>query len=434
VDFSNNFDLGVQKDKFMINQLLNSTLKRTILGLFFKLNNEFIQNTTWNPDIYKKLIKIAGSKEKVKKEFIEKHFDFEKDNSSFELFIELKIITSISPDSKSIPQSSTVVDFFDQNEEFQVITGIKFANDRFSTPSGGLELSLGAIQTLIEKNFKRKVAIAKLRKVVSELHGIPSRHSPGEMYFLISPTSESVAKTSAIKKAFYHMNDPLYVFLNAYHPVKGKIDSSGNGSIFLDLFSISLKLERFISKTDDIQKQAKEYLKQLDKSLILKSIINLVETIIKRELIIADFKTILDESRFSTFKEKLESIANDGKLGYLMIKEADMTNHPLPEVFEFIDPYEQALGVVDDWLTAFSRVMTSFIVSRTINLILKSDDFSFQIKIGDIFFIKLYEWLQSIRYRQQINQIDELLTEAEFLVEFYSKNEIETITNAFKKE
>lgn len=436
---SDTHDLHPQNDKFMINQVLNSPTKRLILGFFFKFQQEFLQNTTWQPNVFKKLIKFApeASKEIIKYDTIEDHFNLEEEESSLKLFIDLKILTANVSSSASTTSNLilSLKEFLNQSTEFHVITGIKFATDRHSSPSGGLELTLRALHTLLQPYFNKKISITKLQKALMELNGIPSRHSPGYLHFLVSPSSENVSKSSSKKKAFYHMNDPLYTFLNVYHPIKGKSDPSNTGSIFLDIFTSSLKLEAIVERALTTQKKAQDYLKVMDGSLILKNVLKLAKSIIKRELIIPSWNTMFEDNyRFPSFQEKLDSLANEGKLGRLIIKEANMTSHPLPDVFEFIDPYEQPLGAVDEWLITFSRLMVSFTISQTVSQYLQGEDFSLKLNVGDIIFAKIYYWLQSPGHREMMEYFDNLLIDMNYLTEFYSnKEQIEIIIQNFKE-
>lgn len=430
--------LDPQKDKFTINQILNSPVKRAIIGLYFKLVKEFVQNTLWNPEVYNKLSVRFGKQkkeEKVTQKQLQAVLGEDQANETIELLVDLRLLLPLPlPKPSDEVLFGSVEEFVASSEEFFLASGVDFDSDRFATPSGGLSLSLGTIHHLLSYVFQVKVAQPKLQTTLEELNAIPSRQNLNEMVFLLSPVSGQ-AKSQAKKKLLYKLNDPVYEFLNQYHPLPSATDDSFTGQVFLELVETSLRMNKFVGKTLLTEKRAKDYLKLLDKSVLLKNMTQLVDQIICRELIISSTVVLLeDHDRFPFFQQKLDQLSNEGRLGNLVVKEAEMTTRALPGAFEYLDPYDQPVGVVFDWLTTFSRLYVALVISRVVSSAFNDDESVFRPRVGDVVFVELHKWLQKPGNRRLMNILDDLVTEASFLVEFYTQEEVEQVAKDFRAE
>ena len=177
------------------------------------------------------------------------------------------------------------------------------------------------------------------------------------------------------------------------------------------------------------------YLKTLDSELVLKRYLALVDIIVLRELFIVSYNDFFDDpTRIDIFKSKLDSLANDAKLGQTMLLDAERTANPLPSVFEFIDPHDKPVGVVDDFLSCFSRLNIANVISTIISLVFDVHENTFRPKPGVTTFKDLYTWLLQPANRILLDELLNLLNEAEYLVNYYSKEEIQTISQQYKEK
>ena len=428
---SNQFDL--QNEKFTFNQLFNSPLKRNIIGLFFRFHKEFVLNTTWNVEIYDRLSFTSGKKQKVKKAQLEKYLSEQLGPESLQFLIEFKIL--LPPDKVTIPNltSISVDDFLALGDDFNIITGIEYADDFLKTPSGGLKLSVGAIQYLLDSFLDIKAAQQKVQSAILELQTLPSRKNPSSMFSILDIAEEKTS-TTAKKNMVYQMSDAVYTFLNKYHPFDNKINDLNDGSIFLDLLDSSHRITKLVVGSTVIRTTATSYLKILDSELVQKRNFALVDKIILRELFIISYNNFFDDpSRLESFKKILDKLANDAKLGQIMLLDAERTADPLPRVFEFVDPHDKPVGVVDDFLSSFSRLNIAHIIASILSLAFDEHVDIFRPKPGVIIFKELYNWLTQPVNRILFDNLGDLLTEAEYLVNYYSKEEIETISKDYKE-
>ena len=430
-NFSNEIDL--LPEKFTFNQLFNSPLKRNIIGLFFRFHKEFVLNTTWNVEIYDRLSFMSGKKQKVKKAQVEKFLSDELGPESLQFLIDFKLL--LPPDKVTVDSDSSlsVDDFLALGEEFNVITGIECAEDFLKTPSGGLKLTVGAIQYLLESFLQFKAAQQKVQSAILELQTLPSRQNPGFM-FTILEVAEEATSTTPKKNIEYKMHDSVYTFLNNYHPLDQKTNTLADGSTFLDLLDYSHKISKLVVGVTVLRSTASSYLKVLDSELVLKRHLALVDVIILRELFIISYDNFFDDpNRIESFKSILDTLSNDSKLGQTMLLDAERTANPLPAVFEFIDPHDKPVGVVDDFLSSFSRLNVANVICFILSLAFDEYKDIFRPKPGVLIFKSLYNWLLQPANRILFNHFTDLLTEAEYLVNYYSKEEIENISKSYKE-
>lgn len=428
-EFISEFD--IQAEKFTFNQIFNSPLKRNIIGLFFRFHKEFVLNTTWNVEIYDKLAFMSGKKKKLKKPQLEKILSEELGEESLQFLIDFKIL--LPPDKVTVPDSSSVSEFLALGEEFNMITGIECADDFLKTPSGGLKLTVGAIHYLLDSFLHFKSAQPKVQTAIQELQTLPSRKNPSLMFTVFELAEEKTSSTPK-KDTVYQMTDSIYVFLNNYNPLDNTKNDLKDGSTFLDLFEASYRINKLVIGSTVLKSTAISYLKLLDSELVLKRHLALVDVIVLRELFITGYGVFFDDpSRIESFKTVLDKLANDAKLGQTMLLDAERTANPLPTVFEFIDPHDKPVGVVDDFLSCYSRLN----VGNTITMILSLafDEYAdiFRPKPGVIIFKKIYSWLLKPANKILFEHFSDLLSEAEYLINYYSKEEIQEISKNYKE-
>lgn len=421
-----------QKEKITFNQLFNSSVKRSIIGIFFKLQNEFITNTSWDPDIYSRISFTGGKKGKLKKKNIDLIINEPKVKVSLQFLINFKLLLPL-PVPKDLSQLPDIDGLLENYEEYSIISGIEFDdNDVFSSPSSNLKITVGAMHHLLITMLNFKVNQTKLQTAMDELQSFPSRTNNSQMLIVLEK-SDAPKKSTLKKEIFFKMTDFVYELIQEYHPLSGKINQDKNGSIFIDLLTDSLSLNQSVCKTDLIGSKTKKLLKLLDTELVLKNTTILVNKIVLRDLFIIDYENFFeDPSRLISFQSILDKLSNDSKLGLEFLKEANNTNNPLPSVFEYLDPFEKPVGVVDDFLTAFSRLYISFIISTIISNIINDPYNVFKPKAGDQIFPKLYIWLEKPSNKVLLGNIIELVSDASYLMDYYSQEEIESISKEFK--
>ena len=427
---SNQSDLNAEK--FTFNQLFNSPLKRNILGLFFRFHKEFVLNTSWKVEIYDRLAFLSGKKQKLKKPQIEKFLSEDFGEESLQFLIDFKLLLppekSVSPESPPL----SVLEFLNLGEEFSIITGIECAEDFLKTPSGGLKLSVGAIHYLLESFLKFKAAQPKVQSAILEMQTLPSRVNPGVMFNIFELAEEKTSSTPK-KDIVYQMTDPVYSFLNSYHPLDSKVNDLLDGSIFLDLLDASYKVNKLSIGSSVIKTNAISYLKLLDSELVLKRYQALVDIIVLRELFIISYSNFFDDpNRIEKFKAVLDSLANDAKIGQTLLLDAERTANPLPHVFEFINPHDKPVGVVDDFLNCFSRLCIANVIGTILSLFYDTHMDIFRPKPGISIFKELYTWLLKPANKILFEHLSDLLTDAEYLTNYYSKDEVEEISKAYK--
>ena len=383
-NFANEIDL--LPEKFTFNQLFNSPLKRNILGLFFRFHKEFVLNTTWNVEIYDRLSFTSSKKQKLKKAQIEKFLSEDLGTESLQFLIDFKLL--LPPDKATVDTDVplTVEDFLALGEEFNIISGIECAEDFLKTPSGGLKLTVGAIQYLLESFLHFKAAQPKVQSAILELQTLPSRQNPGVMFSILE-IAEEVTSTTPKKNIEYKMHDAVYTFLNKYHPLDNKINDLADGNIFLDLLDYSYKISKLVVGVTVLRSTASSYLKLLDSELVLKRNLALVDIIVLRELFIVNYNDFfVDPARLDSFKSILDTLSNDSKLGKTMLLDAERTANPLPAVFEFIDPHDKPVGVVDDFLSSFSRLNIANIICLILSISFDEHSDIFRPKPGLVIF------------------------------------------------
>ena len=428
---SNQTDLS--SEKFTFNQLFNSPLKRNIIGLFFRFHKEFVLNTTWNVEIYDRISFMSGKKQKIKKAQLEKFLSEELGEESIQFLIDFKLL--LPPEKTTTPETPplSVSEFMALGEEFSIVTGIECADDFLQTPSGGLKLSVGAVHYLLESFLNFKAAQPKVQSAILELQTLPSRTNPGIMFSLLELSEERTSSTPK-KNLVYQMTDPVYTFLNSYHPLDNKTNGLQDGSTFLDLLDASYKINKLNIGATLIKTTATSYLKLLDSELVLKRYLALVDTIVLRELFIVSYDNFFDDpTRIEKFKTIFDQLANDAKIGQTMLLDAERTANPLPHVFEFIDPHDKPVGVVDDFLSCFSRLSVANVIGAILSLYFETNIDIFRPKPGVIIFKELYNWLLQPANKLLFEQLFDMLTEAEYLTNYYSKEEIETISKDYKE-
>lgn len=376
---------------------------------------------------------MSGKKQKLKKAQIEKFLSEELGPESLQFLIEFKIL--LPPDKVTIPNVSSITadEFLALGEEFNIITGIEYADDFFKTPSGGLKLSVGAIQYLLDSFIGIKAAQQKVQSAILELQTLPSRKNPSSMFSILEIAEEKTS-TTAKKNMVYQMTDAVYTFLNKYHPFDTKINELNDGSIFLGLLDSSHKITKLVVGSTVIRTSASSYLKTLDSELVQKKNFALVDKIILRELFIISYNNFFDDPiRLESFKKVLDNLANDAKLGQTMLLDAERTANPLPAVFEFVDPHDKPVGVVDEFLSSFSRLNVAYAIASILSLAFDVHLDVFRPKPGVIIFKELYTWLNQPANRILFDNLTDLLTEGEYLVNYYSKEEIEAISKDYKE-
>lgn len=425
-------DFDLQGEKFTFNQLFNSPLKRNILGLFFRFHKEFVLNTSWKMEIYDRLAFIAGKKAKLKKAQLEKFLSEDLGMESLQFLIDFKIL--LPPDKTPSSDSSINVDeFLVLGDDFNIITGIECADDFLKTPSGGLKLSVGAIHYLLESFLNFKAAQPKVQSAILELQNLPSRQNPGVMFSILELSEEKTSSTPK-KNLEYQMSNAVYLFLNKYHPLADSNNDLNDGSIFLDLLDTSFRLNKLVIGSTLLKTKATSYLKLLDSELVLKRNFALVDIIILRELFITSYNAFFDDlNRLDSFKEILDKLSNDAKLGQTMLLDAERTANPLPAVFEFIDPHDKPVGVVDEFLSCYSRLNIANTIGSILSLAFDVHTDVFRPKPGVTIFQSLFIWLSKPTNKILFEHLSDLLTEAEYLINYYSKEEIESISKDYKE-
>ena len=222
--------------------------------------------------------------------------------------------------------------------------------------------------------------------------------------------------------------------LNEYHPSNDQVDPNKNGTILLNLLRKSLSVNQTVSKSAVIRVNTKKLLKLLDPQLVLKNTINLADKIVLRELFIISYENFFDQSsRLTALTKKIDELSNGSELAQQLLKEANMTSNPLPAVFEYLNPFEKPVGVVDDFLTAFSRLYISQIIVKIVDFAMNESSIIFKPKAGEDLFPNLNDWLNNSKNSEQIDIIEELVNEASFLSEYYNKEDIELISKSFKQ-
>lgn len=426
----NNLDLS--DEKFSFHQLFNSPLKRNILGLFFRFHKEFVLNTSWKVEIYDRLAFMSGKKQKLKKAQIEKFLSEDLGDQSLQFLIDFKILLPPEKTTSIDSPSFSVNDFLNLGEEFSIVTGIEYDDDFLKTPSGGLKLTVGAIHYLLESFLQFKAAQPKVQAAIQEMQILPSRRNPGIMFSILEQSEEKTSSTPK-KNLVYQMSDSVFTFLNSYHPLDGKINDARDGRIFLDLLDSSYKINKLVIGSTLTKNKATSYLKILDTELVLKRFLALNDIIVLRELFIVSYNNFFDDpSRIEKFKTVLDSLANDSKLGRTMLLDAERTANPLPHVFEFIDPHDKPVGVVDDFLSCFSRLNIAYTIATILSLLFDMHVDVFRPKPGTIIFKDLFSWLQQPTNSILFDHLTDLLTEAEYLTNYYSKEEVESISKKYK--
>ena len=195
--------------------------------------------------------------------------------------------------------------------------------------------------------------------------------------------------------------------------------------MFLKLVEISIKLETIIKQSDNLQEKSKVFLKSLDSNIFHKSIISLSEQIIRRELIISSLSDIVkDKVRSATFLQNLRKLSDNGIIAWQIVKEAEMTAKSLPKVFEHVEHQDFPVGVIGNWMVAFSRVMCAYLLSKAIKESLEGKDALFKSEIGSNVMVELYEWSENSSNIEIIDQIQDLIMEGKSLVDFYSSEEL----------
>ena len=301
---SEEFTFDFQKEKFLFTKLFNSSVKRSIIGLFFRLQKEFVTNTNWDPEFYNRLSFTGGKSGKLKRKNLEFLIHEPKAKESLQFLIDFKLLLPLPvPEdlSSPLPDINTLIE---DKEEYHIISGIEFDEDIFSTLSSGLKITVEAIHHLIHTTFNFKVMQNKLQSSLDEMLSLPSRTDPNRMIVILEK-SDKLTKSTAKKKIFYRMTDVCYKILNEYHPLDSNLDLNRNGSVFINLLNKSISISQIVSKTAVIGNQSKKLLKALDSQFILKNTTLLVDKIILRELFISNYENFFDdEDRLSSFIEK----------------------------------------------------------------------------------------------------------------------------------
>ena len=376
---------------------------------------------------------MGGKKSKLKKPQLEKILSEELGEESLQLLIDFKIL--LPPEKASVPDSPSlsVSDFLELGEEFTIITGIECADDFLKTPSGGLKLSVGAVHYLLDAFLHFKAAQPKVQNAIQELQSLPSRQNPSVMFSIFELAEEKTSSTPK-KDIVYQMTDSVYVFLNNYSPLDNATNDLKDGSIFLNLLDASYRISKLVVGSTVLKSTALSYLKLLDSELVLKRHLALVDVIILRELLITSYGVFFDDpSRIESFKTVLDNLANDAKLGQTMLLDAERTANPLPAVFEFIDPHDKPVGAVDDFLSCFSRLNVGNTVAMILSLAFDEYVDIFRPKPGVSIFKAYYSWLLKPANKILFEHLSDLLSEAEYLINYYSKEEIQEIAKNYKE-
>lgn len=376
---------------------------------------------------------MSGKKHKLKKVQLEKIISENLGEESVQFLIDFKIlffgdkIPSFEQSPLSLPE------FLAQGDEFSILTGIECAEDFLKTPSGGLKLTLGAIVHLLETFMNFKAVQSKIQSAVREMQTLPLRSDPNQMFVLLETIEDSTSSTPK-KDIEYCMTDIVYTFLNTYNPLSDQVNDLQDGSIFLNLLETSSKISKLVIGSTIIKTKITGYLKTLDSQLVLKRNLALIDVIVLRELFISSYSNFFDDfSRIENLKSVLDSLANDSKIGKTMLLDAERTANPLPSVFEFIDPHDKPVGVVEDFLSCFSRLCIANVISMILSIAFDNNGDIFRPKPGISIFQSIYSWLLLPTNRLFFEQLFDLLTEAEYLVNYYSQEEIETISKDYKE-
>ncbi|MFW9929337.1 MAG: hypothetical protein ACFFD1_08100, partial [Candidatus Thorarchaeota archaeon] len=328
----NEFPAFSPRDYIIFDHLLNSSLKRHIIGLYILILKRVIQNTQFNPISFNELISKSDNKGNLKQEYLKTLLSSDQDINTIELLFNYKLLVPQNPKSKNY-DFLPLEQILDIADKFSLSQGIEFDDDVFKTSSSGLALSLGVISDLLTRWTEEKISQAKIQKAIDELHTVPSRLNPHQLHFLFIPV-DSRNITGMTKKKLdklYALTDPVINFFNTYHPEKGKKSSSQNAELFIDLIELSLRLNTSIRSSQEQQNRSKVLLKVFDDKINSKKLISLSEKILCRELIIQNLKSIVTESsRYELFENKIRYLTDEGVIGWQIVKESEMTAINLP--------------------------------------------------------------------------------------------------------
>ena len=430
---TNEVKLDLQKDKATFNQLLNSPLKRYILGIYILIVKRVMQNTNFDPQFFKDLIKLAGTNQILTREQIVNENTSSMKQETLELLFSYKLLFAIKNDS-SMFIGQDLDSWLQSADKFRILSGIEFDENKFERPSAGLALSLGVIVELLQNWLETKFSQIKVQKALEELHTVPSRVNPHILYYIMIPTEPSSFSGSKKKSTMmYSIFDPVIEFLDHYHPEKNKESSLLTGELFLDLIETSIKLDSYNSKITEIDKKTHELLSLLNHDMLNKHIVKLAEKIICRELMIINLTYLITEhSRYEIFEQKLRNITDQGTIAKEIAREIDLTNENLPDIFKTIDEANViALSAHSDLLVVYSRLVTAYLLSQTIKQVIMKAESLFTPKIGDNVMNELYQWMQIPKNRETLNQVSNLIIEAQLLCNFYSKSYLEELKKTY---
>ncbi|OLS24907.1 MAG: hypothetical protein HeimC3_17830 [Candidatus Heimdallarchaeota archaeon LC_3] len=417
------------RDKQTFNLIFNSSLKRHLIGIHFLILKRVIQNANFNSISFYEFLKESGSKAILTQEYLKKSLENEKDSNTLDLLFSYKIIQPINPSSDNFDFLS-LEEIINSSEKFQFANGIEFAEKIFKTSSGELAISLGSLNTLLNRWLDQKIQQNKLQKSTDELHTVPSRIDPHYFHYFLTQVDSKNNPGFTKKKSdvYYSLTDKIVDYLNTYHPLPGEISEGSNGELFLKLVEISIKLETIVKQSESLQEKSKKCLKILDSDMFHKSIISLSERIVLRELIISSLTDIVrDKSRSSIFLQKLRDLSDNGIVAWQIVKEAEMTAKSLPKVFEHVEYQDSPVGAVGNWMVAFSRIMVAYLLNKAIKQSLEGKDALFNSEIGSNVMVELYEWSNNSTNIEILDQIQDLVIEGKALSDFYSSEELQEI-------
>ena len=257
---ANEVKLDPQKDKVTFNLLLNSSLKRYIIGIYVLIVKRVIQNPNFDPQLFKDLTKLAGVNQLLTREQIANENISDTKKETLELLFSYKLLfASTSESSMFINQD--LDSWLQSAEKFRILSGIEFDDNRFSKPAAGLALSLSAIVELLQNWLETKFSQIKVQKALEELHTVPSRVNPQILYYIMIPIEPNANPSSKKKSALmYSIFDPVIDFLDRYHPEKGKEASTPTGELFTDLVETAIKLDSYNAKIAEINKKTRDSL------------------------------------------------------------------------------------------------------------------------------------------------------------------------------
>ena len=135
---------------------------------------------------YRELVKQAGSKEILSDNYLKSILNGKFDLDTIELLFTYKILYPVLDKYENLSHLS-VLEFIDNYKKFHLTTGIEFDEDVFKSNNAGLALTLGTINELYNRWFEQKIPQSQIQKGVNEIHTLPSKTNPHQIYYIMIP-------------------------------------------------------------------------------------------------------------------------------------------------------------------------------------------------------------------------------------------------------